>query len=220
MASELECSGVYLGSCSMGCILKGCLLFIDIMIAEVREGLWQSSSIGSVLLQFFWRGKKRHGEKRIPPRARTESLKLGWRWEIKKKKMRSWKSGTPAGSPASFWPLSDFFYNKDAACLRRIYWTAALKPLLIGRIVPPSWWTHWPITWRYPAVTTPSHDSLERGKDAKKKKKFLKYLKINKSELTRRLKSRNMFLFHNCKHLKSFKEIMINTFFCVQQLLY
>lgn len=52
MASELECSGVYLGSCRMGCILKGCLLFIDIMIAEVREGRCASSSFGSVLVLF------------------------------------------------------------------------------------------------------------------------------------------------------------------------
>lgn len=50
MASELECRGVYLGSCRMGCILKGCLLFIDIMIAEVREGRCMSSSFGSVLV--------------------------------------------------------------------------------------------------------------------------------------------------------------------------
>lgn len=50
MASELECRGVYLGSCRMGCILKGCLLFIDIMIAEVREGRCKSSSLGSVLV--------------------------------------------------------------------------------------------------------------------------------------------------------------------------
>lgn len=52
MASELECRGVYLGSWSMGCILKGCLLFIDIMIAEVREGRCASSSLGSVLVFF------------------------------------------------------------------------------------------------------------------------------------------------------------------------
>lgn len=50
MASELECSGVYLGSCRMGCMLKGCLLFIDIMMAEVREGRCASSSFGSVLV--------------------------------------------------------------------------------------------------------------------------------------------------------------------------
>lgn len=52
MASELECRGVYLGSCRIGCILKGCLLFIDIMIAEVREGCFPSSSFGSVLVVF------------------------------------------------------------------------------------------------------------------------------------------------------------------------
>lgn len=50
MASELECRGVYLGSCRMGCMLNGCLLFIDIMIAEVREGRCASSSFGSVLV--------------------------------------------------------------------------------------------------------------------------------------------------------------------------
>lgn len=38
MASELECRGVYFGSCKIGCILKACLLFMDIMMAEVREG--------------------------------------------------------------------------------------------------------------------------------------------------------------------------------------
>ena len=53
MASELECRGVYLGSCRMGCILKGCLLFMDIMIAEVREGRCPSSSFGSVLVDFY-----------------------------------------------------------------------------------------------------------------------------------------------------------------------
>lgn len=52
MASELECRGVYLGSCRMGCMLNGCLLFIDIMIAEVREGRCASSSFGSVLVTF------------------------------------------------------------------------------------------------------------------------------------------------------------------------
>lgn len=50
MASELECSGVYLGSCRMGCMLKCCLLFIDIMMAEVSEGRCGSSSFGSVLV--------------------------------------------------------------------------------------------------------------------------------------------------------------------------
>lgn len=38
MASELECRGEYFGSCKIGCILKGCLLFMDIMMAEGREG--------------------------------------------------------------------------------------------------------------------------------------------------------------------------------------
>lgn len=52
MASELECRGVYLGSCRIGCMLKGCLLFIDIMIADVREGRCASSSFGSVLVRF------------------------------------------------------------------------------------------------------------------------------------------------------------------------
>lgn len=70
MASELECRGVYLGSCSMGCILKGCLLFIDIMIADVKEGRCASSSFGSVLVQLKKRRLKEgkcsrlsHGEK-------------------------------------------------------------------------------------------------------------------------------------------------------------
>ncbi len=38
IASELECRGVYLCSCRIGCILNGCLLFMDIILAEVREG--------------------------------------------------------------------------------------------------------------------------------------------------------------------------------------
>lgn len=32
-------------------MLKGCLLFIDIMIADVREGRCASSSVGSVLVR-------------------------------------------------------------------------------------------------------------------------------------------------------------------------
>lgn len=48
MASELEWRGVYLGSCRMGCMLKGCLLFMDIMIAEIREGRLSFSSFSSV----------------------------------------------------------------------------------------------------------------------------------------------------------------------------
>lgn len=51
MASELECRGAYLGSWRIGCILKGCLLFIDIMIAEVSDGRCPSSSFGSVLVR-------------------------------------------------------------------------------------------------------------------------------------------------------------------------
>lgn len=61
MASELECRGVYLGSCRIGCMLKGCLLFIDIMIADVREGRCASSSFGSVLIRF---GQKRLEERK------------------------------------------------------------------------------------------------------------------------------------------------------------
>lgn len=49
IASELECRGVYLGSWRIGCILKACLLFMDIMIAEVREGRFLSSSFNSFL---------------------------------------------------------------------------------------------------------------------------------------------------------------------------
>lgn len=59
MASELECRGVYLGSWRMGCILKGCLLFIDIMIAEVREGRCPSSSFDSVLVVFYKNASER-----------------------------------------------------------------------------------------------------------------------------------------------------------------
>lgn len=61
MASELECRGVYLGSCRIGCMLKGCLLFIDIMIADVREGRCALSSFGSVLVRF---GQKRLEERK------------------------------------------------------------------------------------------------------------------------------------------------------------
>lgn len=48
IASELECRGVYLGSWRIGCMLKACLLFMDIMIAEVREGRFKSSLFKSV----------------------------------------------------------------------------------------------------------------------------------------------------------------------------
>lgn len=76
MASELECSGVYLGSCRMGCILKGCLLFIDIMIAEVREGRCPSSSIGSVLLGFK-KERPQRGKRCQPRTGRWKQRKRG-----------------------------------------------------------------------------------------------------------------------------------------------
>lgn len=48
-------------------MLKGCLLFIDIMIAEVREGRCPSSSFGSVLVDF-----SRRNAFREEPAAHTE----------------------------------------------------------------------------------------------------------------------------------------------------
>lgn len=75
MASELECRGVYLGSCRMGCILKGCLLFIDIMIAEVREGRCPSSSFHSVLMIFLKRNASER-KKTCPPRADNLEKKI------------------------------------------------------------------------------------------------------------------------------------------------
>lgn len=83
MASELECSGVYLGSCRMGCMLKGCLLFMDIMMAEVR-GLCPSSSFGSVLVGFFWRGHKNTSERKRSGRARAQRASHSERGGIKK----------------------------------------------------------------------------------------------------------------------------------------
>lgn len=68
MASELECRGAYLGSWSMGCILKGCLLFIDIMIAELSEGRFKSSSFSSVFGEFL--KKKRLGKEKKKKTAR------------------------------------------------------------------------------------------------------------------------------------------------------
>ena len=71
IASELECRGVYLGSCRMGCILKGCLLFIDIMVAEVWVGRAPSSRFGSV----FWRcSKKKETSRRKPKKKTTRSV--------------------------------------------------------------------------------------------------------------------------------------------------
>lgn len=54
IASELECRGVYLGSWRIGCMLKACLLFMDIMIADVGEGRFSSSSFNSVFFFFFF----------------------------------------------------------------------------------------------------------------------------------------------------------------------
>lgn len=73
IASELVCSGVYLGSCRMGCILKGCLLFIDIMVAEVWEG--PSSSLSSVFGDVL--KKKRLGEKYKKPATSVSQMQSG-----------------------------------------------------------------------------------------------------------------------------------------------
>lgn len=73
IASELECRGVYLGSWRIGCMLKACLLFMDIMIAEFREGRFSSYSFKSVfapvtldVLKRIKQSGKRHEEDRQP----------------------------------------------------------------------------------------------------------------------------------------------------------
>lgn len=160
MASELECSGVYLGSCRMGCMLKGCLLFIDIMMAEVREARCPSSSIGSVLVDFLKGGGNKNTSERKEGASHSERGGL-------KKKTWSWKSGTPAGPPASSWPPSDS-YNRDARCLRRIYRTRPQTRLLIGRSGPPPAGRLDQSRGGDPTVATPSRGSPERRKDASK----------------------------------------------------
>lgn len=153
MASELECRGVYLGSCRMGCILKGCLLFIDIMTAEVREGRCPSSSFHSVLMVFLKRNASER-KKTCLPRADNLEKKIFFLYRVfvdvvrlsKKKNIQNVTIRGNSGTPADLLPPVNDFYNKDAPCLQRLYWTTASQALPHWRILTPSPWTSPPTT--------------------------------------------------------------------------
>lgn len=71
MASELVCRWGYLGSCRMGCMLKACLLFMDIMIGlgagQGRSGL--PGSGGAVLSASAARHRGHYSPAPPPPRT-------------------------------------------------------------------------------------------------------------------------------------------------------
>ena len=112
IASELECSGLYLGSWRIGCILKGCLLFIDIMIAEVKRVCRPSSSFASALVFFF--SKRRIPYSCVKENSFEKQVEVELRW---------WKQ---QGTNSFFSPLCSClllalnYYSNDAPCFRHL----------------------------------------------------------------------------------------------------